>query len=101
MRIGEIASVAGVSVRTLHHYDEIGLLRPSGRTSAGHREYTDGDVVVLYRILALRQLGLALEDIKAVLAGSHLRDTIQRQLDYAESQFGAWGRLRKLLGRLL
>src|SRR3954463_14531481 len=53
-RIGELAKVAGVTVRTLHHYDELRLLRPSERTGAGHRLYDARDVERLYRLLALR-----------------------------------------------
>jgi len=54
-------------VRALRYYDEIGLVRPAGRTSAGHRRYTDVDVHRLYRVRALCQLGVPLEDIPAVL----------------------------------
>ena len=42
--VGQVAGFAGVTVRTLHHYDEIGLLAPGGRTHAGHRRYTDADI---------------------------------------------------------
>ena len=48
----------GLTVRTLHHYDEIGLLAPSWRTGAGHRQYTADDVARLQMIVSLRQLGL-------------------------------------------
>jgi DNA-binding transcriptional MerR regulator len=52
--IGELAAATGLTVRTLHHYDEIGLARPSLRTHAGHRRYTATDVRRLHRVLALR-----------------------------------------------
>ena len=66
-RIGDLASRAGISVRTLHHYDEIGLLRPSLRTEAGHRLYTAADVARLQQVLSLRQLGLSLDEVRACL----------------------------------
>lgn len=65
--IGEVAQVASVSVRTLHHYDAIGLLSPSGRSAAGYRRYCDADLERLHSILLLRALGLPLEEIRRVL----------------------------------
>jgi MerR family transcriptional regulator, thiopeptide resistance regulator len=66
-RIGEVAAATGLTVRTLHHYDEIGLLAPAGRTEAGYRLYSGDDVRRLYRIVAFRRLGLALTEIGALL----------------------------------
>ena len=65
--VGEVARFAGVTVRTLHHYDEVGLLVPSGRTAAGYRQYADADLERLQRILCYRELGFGLEDIAAIL----------------------------------
>lgn len=65
--VGEVARFAGVTVRTLHHYDEVGLLSPSGRTAAGYRQYGDGDLERLQRILCYRALGFGLDDIAAIL----------------------------------
>lgn len=59
-----------MTVRTLHHYDEIGLLRASERTAAGHRRYTAGDLGRLYRVRALRALGMSLVEIKDLLDSS-------------------------------
>lgn len=71
-RVGEVASRTGLSVRALHHYDEIGLLRPSGRTEsvhgAGHRRYTTADLARLQQILSLRQLGFSLDEIGEAIA---------------------------------
>src|SRR6516225_6560087 len=67
LKVGELARRTGLTIRTLHHYDEIGLLKPSLHTEAGHRLYTAGDVARLQQVLSLRQLGFALEDIKACL----------------------------------
>ena len=51
MNVGEVAALAGVTVRTLHHYDRIGLLSPSGRTSSGYRQYGPSDLDRLHQVL--------------------------------------------------
>jgi len=65
--VGEAAKLAKVSVRTLHHYDEVGLLEPSGRTEAGYRLYTVSDLERLQQIMLFRELGFALPDIRAIV----------------------------------
>ncbi|MBV8759423.1 MAG: MerR family transcriptional regulator [Deltaproteobacteria bacterium] len=65
--VGELAKLTGVTVRTLHHYDELGLVRPSGRTAAGYRIYEERDVLRLQQVLLYRELGLALEQIAGVI----------------------------------
>ena len=65
--VGEVAELAGVSVRTLHHYDELGLVVPSSRSDAGYRLYDHADLERLQEVLALRALGLPLADVAAVL----------------------------------
>ena len=65
--VGEVARLAGVSVRTLHHYDEVGLLRPRDRSAAGYRVYSDRDLVRLQQILGYRELGFGLDAIAAIL----------------------------------
>jgi DNA-binding transcriptional MerR regulator len=102
-RIGELARVAGVTVRALHHYDSLGLLSPSERTSGGHRLYTAPDVERLYRLLALRGLGLPLEEIGPLLdAGDDgVAETVRRHLARVEQQLDAVGALRVRLSRLL
>jgi DNA-binding transcriptional MerR regulator len=62
-QVKEVAQIAGVSVRTLHHYHAIGLLVPSGRSEAGYRLYQDEDLLRLQQILIGRELGLTLEAI--------------------------------------
>jgi DNA-binding transcriptional MerR regulator len=79
--VGELAQATGVTVRTLHHYDEIGLLAPSGRSEAGYRLYDEEAVERLYRIRALQALGLSLDEVGAALDGAGLRDVIARQLE--------------------
>jgi DNA-binding transcriptional MerR regulator len=67
LTVGRAAELTGVTVRTLHHYDEIGLLRPSARTAAGHRAYGAGDVERLREVLAYRRLGFGLREIAALV----------------------------------
>ncbi|MFE9661875.1 MerR family DNA-binding transcriptional regulator [Streptomyces sp. NPDC005955] len=63
LTVGRVAELAGVSVRTLHHYDQIGLVRPSARTASGYRAYAAGDVERLREVLAYRRLGFGLREI--------------------------------------
>ncbi|MFF4347638.1 MerR family transcriptional regulator [Streptomyces sp. NPDC001530] len=65
--VGQVAGFAGVTVRTLHHYDEIGLLAPGERSHAGHRRYSDADLDRLQQILFYRELGFPLEEVAALL----------------------------------
>lgn len=65
--VGEVAALAGVSVRTLHHYDELGLVEPSARSDAGYRLYDHADLERLQEVLTLRALGLPLAEVGAVL----------------------------------
>jgi DNA-binding transcriptional MerR regulator len=67
LKVGELARRTGLTVRTLHHYDDIGLLKPSLHTEAGHRLYTAGDVARLQQVLSLRQLGFSLEEVRDCL----------------------------------
>jgi DNA-binding transcriptional MerR regulator len=66
-KVGELADATGLTVRTLHHWDEIGLLKPSRRTRSGHRLYGDADVARLQQVTSLRQLGFPLEQIRDLL----------------------------------
>jgi MerR family transcriptional regulator, thiopeptide resistance regulator len=101
-RIGELAQAAGVTVRALHHYDRLGLLVPSERTPGGHRLYTPADVQRLYRLLALRELGLPLGEIGAVLdADDALTGTVRRHLSHVERRLQQLEALRQRLTWLL
>jgi DNA-binding transcriptional MerR regulator len=71
--VGEMSKLTGVTVRALHHYDEIGLVRPSSRTAAGYRLYGDADVRRLHDVLVFRELGIPLDDIAAVIADDQTR----------------------------
>jgi DNA-binding transcriptional MerR regulator len=67
LKVGELAKRTGLTVRTLHHYDEIGLLKPSLHTEAGYRLYAAADVARLQQVLSLRRLGFALEEVRDCL----------------------------------
>ncbi len=81
LTVGTVARLAGVTVRTLHHYDEIGLLIPTGRSEAGYRRYSDADVERLQRILFYRELEFGLDQIKDAMAddGTEALDHLRRQ----------------------
>lgn len=68
LTVSQVAKLSGVSVRALHHYDEIGLLNPSARTDAGYRLYGDGDLQRLQQILFFKELGFPLEQIHKILS---------------------------------
>ncbi|MEU3452422.1 MerR family transcriptional regulator [Micromonospora sp. NPDC006766] len=106
-RIGELCRQTGLTVRTLHHWDHVGLLRPSARTFAGHRLYDESDVDRLYRIVALRELGLPLETIGVLLdghdggGGPELAELLGEHLAHVERQLAALGGLRDRLVALV
>jgi DNA-binding transcriptional MerR regulator len=101
-KVGELARETGLTVRTLHHYDEIGLLVPSERSNAGHRLYGEEDVRRLYRIVALRQIGLSLEEVAASLEdGRDPRETLQRHLGEIERRIGLHEQLRARVQQIL
>ena len=100
-RVGELAEAAGLTVRALHHYEHLGLLVPS-RTEANHRFYDRGDVERLYRIRALRELGLSLPEIAQTLraAPGALRDALRDHLARAEQELTRITELRDRLRHL-
>lgn len=79
--VGEVSRMSGVSVRTLHHYDEIGLVTPAGRSEAGYRLYAEDDIARLRRVLFYRELEFGLGEIAKILADSAVRidDHLRRQ----------------------
>ncbi|MFF1509162.1 MerR family transcriptional regulator [Streptomyces sp. NPDC058326] len=72
LTVGEVSARLGVTVRALHHWDEIGLARPSLRTAAGYRLYTAGDLERLHRVVVYREIGLGLDRIREILDDSTL-----------------------------
>ncbi len=77
--VGELARLTGITVRTLHHYDEIGLVVPSQRTAAGYRLYDDADVIRLQQVLLFRELGLPLDEIAFAIDQAGSREDLLRQ----------------------
>jgi DNA-binding transcriptional MerR regulator len=102
-KIGAVADATGLSVRALHHYDELGLLRPSGRTGAGHRVYDENDLRRLQQIVALRDLGMRLDDIRAALERDRddPRPALHAQLERIDEQLASAAALRRRLVRIL
>jgi MerR family transcriptional regulator, thiopeptide resistance regulator len=96
--VGEVSELAGVSVRTLHHYDELGLLSPSGRSDAGYRLYSHENLARLQEILVWRHLRLSLAQIQEVLDEGprtrvgvlrHQRELIGREVERLGAIAGA------------
>ena len=77
--VSRVAALAGVTVRTLHHYDDIGLLVPGERTSAGYRVYTDAGLERLQQIRFYRELGFGLDEIAVLLDTADPREHFRRQ----------------------
>ncbi|ASR38848.1 MerR family transcriptional regulator [Prauserella marina] len=92
LTVGAVAARVGVTVRALHHWDSIGLVRPSGRTHAGYRLYTAQDLSRVHRVLVYRELGVPLDDILALLEapGADADASLRKQRD----------RLRERMARL-
>ncbi|MEX2283273.1 MAG: MerR family transcriptional regulator [Gemmatimonadota bacterium] len=105
-KVGELAKRTGLTVRTLHHYDQIGLLSPSHRTKAGHRLYGERDIKRLQKIVSLRQLGLTLDQIgewlsRPRLSAVHVLDLHIRSIrEQIGAQEALCSRLEKIAGSL-
>jgi len=98
-KIGELADRTRLSVRPLHHYDEIGLLSPSGRREAGHRLYSAEDVLRLQQVRSLKALGFSLEEIRECLEGSSF--SVERVIELHVSGLKEHIRLQQELLRRL
>ena len=96
MTVGAVARLSGVTVRTLHHYDEIGLVVPGGRTAAGYRTYGRPEIERLQEVLFFRELGFALEEIKSIVEkpSYNRAEALDRQRRLLEAQAD---RLRTLI----
>ena len=99
--VSDLARLSGVTTRTLHHYDSIGLLVPSGRSTAGYRHYSAGDAERLGHILVYRACGLGLAEIADVLGseGEDRVDHLRRQLDLLDGRMALLEGQRELLRR--
>ncbi|KFZ81283.1 transcriptional regulator [Amycolatopsis sp. MJM2582] len=101
--VGKVAALSGVTVRTLHHYDEIGLLSPSGRTAAGYRSYSDDDLDRLQRVLFYRELGFGLETIAKVIEdpGVDALEHLRRQRALLADRIGELTRMAESVERVI
>lgn len=102
LRVGEVAESTGVTVRTLHHYEELGLLVPSHRSEANHRLYNESDLLRLQQIVSLRQIGLSLQQIGAVLQDpeTSFESVLAQHLGWIEAEADRLQKLRERLHRL-
>lgn len=103
MPVGETATRLGLTVRTLHHWDEIGLARPAARSAAGYRLYTDDDIERLRRIVVYRELGLDLDAIRAVLdePGGDIAEQLRMQRAQLTRRMAQLRELDDDLGRMI
>ena len=94
LKVGELAKRTGLTVRALHHYDSLGLLRPSGRSDSGYRLYDRDDVARLHGIQTLRRMGLSLADVAQLLDGGGVTlpailarqiGVLDREIDHAQA----------------
>ncbi|MGC3982366.1 MAG: MerR family transcriptional regulator [Steroidobacteraceae bacterium] len=102
LKVGELAKRSGLTVRTLHHYDSIDLVKPSARSDAGYRLYNRDDIARLHQVQALQRLGLTLAEIGTVLTGSdaQLPQIIARQLQMLTQQIEQATQLHARLSRM-
>ncbi len=101
--VGAVAKLAHVSVRTLHHYDEVGLLEPSERSDAGYRLYSDEDLATLQQVLFYKELGFGLEEIRELMADPAFdrREALVAQRDQVARQMERLEALRGLIDKTL
>ncbi|WP_343729026.1 MerR family transcriptional regulator [Duganella sp.] len=102
LKIGELAARSGLTVRALHHYDNIGLLTPSARADSGYRLYSRDDVARLHQIQALRKFGMSLADIGTFLASpdAPFADIVAQQIEALNRQIAQATTLREQLSQL-
>ena len=107
LTVGRAAALVGISVRTLHHWDVIGLVRPSERTLAGYRLYSGEDVARIHRVLVYKEIGLPLAEIAKVLddpetdASEHLRrqrSQLVERISHLQDMVGAVDRMLEVKG---
>ncbi|HBT3737922.1 TPA: MerR family transcriptional regulator, partial [Klebsiella pneumoniae] len=99
LKVGELAGRSGITVRTLHYYDNIGLLIPSARSDSGYRLYNRADIARLHHIQALRRMGMTLAEVGAILERSDLAlpTVLERQIAMLNQQLAQITALRARL----
>ncbi|SKC76082.1 MerR family transcriptional regulator [Krasilnikoviella flava] len=102
LTVGATARAAGITVRTLHHWDAVGLVRPSARTPAGYRVYTASDLARVHRVALYRELDVPLEEIRALLDAPEGADaSLRRQRDLVRERQRRLGHAADALDRLV
>lgn len=102
LTVGQVAETFGVTVRTLHHYDAVGLVVPSARTHAGYRLYAEEDLARLATVVTYRRLGLPLDEVRALLDGDGTAEEhLSRQRDVVVSRLGELTELVAAIDRAL
>lgn len=99
-KVGDLAKLTGLTVRTLRYYDQIGLFSPSSQTESGHRLYSEADLSRLHQIISLKELGLSLEEVKSVLTGGQISplDIVNLQMGRVKEQIRLQQKLLEQLG---
>lgn len=102
LKVGDLSKRTGLSVRTLHHYDSLGLLKPSVRSDVGYRLYDAEDIRRLNKIVGLRELGISLDEIRQILEGGMLSTpaVLSAQLARVDAEILRQKKLRLELERL-
>jgi DNA-binding transcriptional MerR regulator len=102
-RVGQVAAMTGVSIRTLHHYDSLGVLHPSRRLASGRRLYSSADLLKLQQILTLRYLGFELRQIRELLGRTDFDviASLRIQRGAVRARISELERIEASLGRLL
>ncbi len=101
-KVGELSKLTGLTIRTLHHYDEIGLLRPTFRTDTGHRLYTEEDIIKLQQIMSMKELDFSLEEIKDAFENPEYnpKEVIEMQLQKLDKEIKLKEQLKNQLQEL-
>lgn len=101
--VGQVAKLAKVTVRTLHYYDQIGLLHPSEQSAVGYRRYSGDDLEHLQRILCYRQLGFSLDRIKIMLddPATDPREHLLQQHTWLNQRIKAWQQMVVTIEKIL
>jgi DNA-binding transcriptional MerR regulator len=101
-KVGDLAKLTGLTVRTLRFYDQIGLFSPSGQTESGHRLYSESDLSRLQQILSLKELGLSLEEIKSALTDGQISplEIVNLQIGRIKEQIRLQQKLLEQLGHV-
>lgn len=97
--IQQLTKETGVTVRTLRYYDQIDLLKPSGKTEGGHRLYSESDVIRLQQILFLKEMGFSLKEVANMLVTDELslKESLQNQLQFVQEEQKKFNRMEKIL----